>query len=112
MQNYRRRLGWEVRQPRKQRQVASRIFPAAKRQSTDGSGQSPGHDGTAPTKLRLGLLAAKGPADSNDQADRHAQTNEVSNEFRKPRPGIVQHCIGRGGTEQEDINDTRYYKPK
>src|SRR6266446_6766583 len=53
MQDYRPSLRLEVRQPLEQRQVPSCIFPAAERQSTDGSGKSSSHDRTAPARLRL-----------------------------------------------------------
>src|SRR5262249_11157095 len=112
MENYRRRLRSELRQPPEQRQVAPGVLPAAKRQSGDGSGQSSSHDRSVPAKFGLGLLAAKDSAKSNDHTNWHPQANQVSDEFRKLRPGTAQHCIGRNGMEYEQINSEVYRKPK
>src|SRR6266403_1561955 len=112
MHNYRPSLRLEVRQPLEQRQVPSCIFPAAERQSSDGSGKSSGHDRTAPAKLRRSFLGAKASTDSKDHTYRHAQANQVSYKLGKSRLGVVQHGQGRSGTEEQYINSSGHHKPK
>ena len=112
MQDYRPSLRLEVRQPLEQRQVPSCIFPAAERQSTDGSGKSSSHDRTAPAKLRRSFLGAKASADSKDDTYRHAQANQVSDKLGKSRLNLVQHGHGRSGTEEQYMNSSGHQKPK
>src|SRR6266436_2850191 len=112
MQDYRPSLRLEVRQPLEQRQVPSCIFPAAERQSTDGSGKSSSHDRTAPAKLRRSFLGAKASTDSKDHTYRHAQANQVTDKLGKSRLGVVQHGIGRSGTKEKQVNSSGYHKPK
>src|SRR5260370_13268566 len=101
MQDHRPSLRLDFREPLEQRQVPSCIFPAAERQSTDGSGKSSSYDRTAPAKLRLSFLGAKASTDSEDHTYRHAQANQVSYQLGKSRLGVVQHGHGRSGTEEQ-----------
>src|SRR5258708_36764815 len=112
MHNYRPSLRLEVRPSLEQRPVPSCIFPAAERQSTDGSGKSSSHDRTAPAKLRRSFLGAKASTDSKDHTYRHAQANQVSYKLGKSRLGVVQHGIGRSGTKEKQVNSSGYHKPK
>src|SRR5262249_15353357 len=102
----------EFRQPFKQRQISTGIFPAAERQSTDGSGKSTSYDGASPAEAWLSWSGAKASEDSENDANRHAQANQISNELRKSLLGIAQHGCGRGGAQQEQINSRRHHKPK
>src|SRR5260370_27966867 len=106
MQDYRPSLRLEVRQPPEQRQVPSGIFPAAERQSTDGSGKSSSHDRTAPAKLRRSFLGAKASTDSKDHTYRHAPANQVTDKLGKTCLGGVQHRIGRNGTKKKQVTSS------
>src|SRR5260370_41706242 len=98
MQDYRPSLRLEVRQPPEQRQVPSCIFPAAERQSTDGSGKPSSHDRTAPAKLRLSFLSAKAPTDSKDRTYRNAQATQAGDKVAKSLLGGADRRDGRSRT--------------
>src|SRR5215510_11389980 len=104
--------GREFRQPFKQRQISTGIFPAAECQSTDGSGKSTSHDGASPAEARLSRSGAEASKDSENDANRHAQANQISNELRKSLLGIAQHGRGRGVAQQEQINSRGHHKPQ
>src|SRR5260370_3899688 len=93
-----------VRSPRaeyaktgKKRKVVTLRHPPTEDKASEGAGETAGYYGAAPGEFHVRPGRTQSSPDTHPDADRHSDAQQIPDEFRKARLGVLKHHAGLSG---------------